>query len=484
MYKIDNDPIFLDFINSKSNRSEDTKQNYRDNLLRFCEATGEPLCEVFEKIKGEQRDKIENNTIIKFSPNDVTTHTKQYFNKFIDYLDKRGNGNITVNHRVRVLKVFFKYYGLKLPTWEDRDDDAKDWEPLKIEDIAYVLNDSSLGHKALITFMLSTGMREGDVCKLTIRDFMEATQKMGYHNFVDVEEFIDKAPQDMMGYWDFCPKKTIRHKVRCMTFNTAESSNYILQNLRKIKNEYLPKKNRKDNLNIKISKDSALFGSRYGYFLSHLRPKSVTNNFGNKDDKLREHHIFIIDQQIKEGKISQEDREREIEKIPVFHPHALRSFFSTTISHYGGRRVCERMEGHAPEGQDKSYIHISKEDVEEVYEKAKYDLSVFDIDEDRIADIKAKELKEEIEIIKEEKEGAEKQLQEANAKIQELEKQQELNQQTTNKEVADLKETVKQLSTRLTHLDNNEPLDVDKKQAINTFLMEKSTSNNDNPTKL
>lgn len=477
MYKLENDPIYLDFKSYKKDKSDDTQASYRDTLKRFCEATGEPLHEVYKKMKEEQCDTIENNKIIKFNPNDITTYTKQYFDAFVDSLEKRGNNGRTINSRVNVLKLFFNKYGLDLPKWEEKPEDENKWQPLSTEDIAYVINDSSLAHKALFTFMLSTGMREGDVCNLKIRDFMEATQAMGYHNFVDVEEFIDKAPQNMIGFYDFYPKKTAGNHIRCMTFNTAESSNYILQNLRKIKNEYLPKKNKKDNLNIKISKDSALFGSRDSYFLSHLKPKSITNTCGKKNKKLREYHISKIDQQIKEGEISVEDREKKIEEIPIFHAHGLRKFFITTISHHGGRRVCEMLEGHKPEGNDKSYVHISKNDVEEVYEKAKYDLSIFDIDEDRIADNKAKELKEEIETIKKEKKATEEELQEANAKIEELEKQ-------TTQEVADLKETVKQLSTRLIHLDNNEPLDVDKKQAINTFLMEKSKENNDNPTKL
>ena len=72
---------------------------------------------------------------------------------------------------------------------------------------------------------------------------MDATR--AYHDFVDVEDFIDNAPQDMMGFWSFEPVKTKKYDISCKTFNSPESSNLILQNLRRLKNEYYPKKSKR-----------------------------------------------------------------------------------------------------------------------------------------------------------------------------------------------------------------------------------------------
>ena len=80
--------------------------------------------------------------------------------------------------------------------------------------------------------------------------------------FVELEDFIENAPSDMIGYWKFHPHKTQRFNIECQTFNDPESSNLILQNLRKLKNEYYPRKNRKNGLDLKPSKDDALFGSK------------------------------------------------------------------------------------------------------------------------------------------------------------------------------------------------------------------------------
>lgn len=45
-----------------------------------------------------------------------------------------------------------------------------------------------------------------------------------YHNFVDVEEFIDNAHDDMIAQWVFEPQKTRKHHVKCITFNSAHTS--------------------------------------------------------------------------------------------------------------------------------------------------------------------------------------------------------------------------------------------------------------------
>ena len=65
----------------------------------------------------------------------------------------------------------------------------------------YILEDFSLVHTALGNFLTSTGMKIGDVASLTIGDFMKATFE--YHDFINVEDFIDNAPKDMIGKWVF-----------------------------------------------------------------------------------------------------------------------------------------------------------------------------------------------------------------------------------------------------------------------------------------
>lgn len=495
-YNIEDDPIYQDFMKSKANRTGNTKITYKKTLVDFCNANQMQLYDIYKICKKEQRDRVVDEEIINFDPDDINTFTKHYFNNFLAYIkinkspyktNREENRGRTINLKVALLKSFFKKYKLVLPEYEKADeDDSKDWKPLSKKDIEYIVNDSTLEQTALWSFMMSTGMRESDCVNLKIRDFMEATTKMGYHNYVNVDDFIDNAPQDMIGFWEFMPQKTKKDRIQCMTFNNRESSNYILQSLRKIKNDYLPRHNKKYGKDLKISKDSPLFGSRTYHYLGHRKPNSITQAAHKKNKKLREHYMTQIEEKIKKGEIGEEDKEKYIADIPVFHGHQLRRYFINTIRKYATNLSYSAiMEGHAPlMSNDPSYVKITKEDLVKIYDKAIYELSLFEIDADAIFDSKSDELRQEWE----EKEAELKEtIQERNEEILDLKnklEEHQNSQQTTNKEVADLKETVKQLSTRLTHLDNNKPLDVDKKQAINTFLMEKSTSKNDNPTKL
>ena len=415
-YHVNDDAIFKDYVQKKKNLSEHSIRAYRNSLNKLCKATEETLQNIVNICKKEQRPRIEeDNSITIFSPNDFDSSINIYLGQFVEYCEAEGNKNTTINDNMRAIRTFFNFYEVKLPNWKPLDDDSEDWYLLNKEDIRFVLNDSTIVHSAIITFLLSTGMREEDACSLTVGDFMEATSS--YHDYVDVEEFIDNAPNDMKGYWSFKPQKTQRYKIECKTFNSPESSNYILQSLRKIKNEYIPYKNKKDGLNLKITKKSALFGSRNGFYLDSLTPQSVTDAFTRKNLKLREWNISQIDLKIKNKDISEEDREENIKKIPKFHPHGLRKYFCTTIHKYGDVRTCLVLEGHRSKvTTDKSYVKISKDDVEKVYNKALADLSIAPTEAKIITDSEAEELREEVKSLN-------RKLREKDKKIEVLEKQ-------------------------------------------------------------
>ncbi|WP_405323301.1 hypothetical protein [Methanobrevibacter sp.] len=478
-YNIEDDIIYQDFMRLKEDKTESTKTSYKKTLNDLCNANVMPLYEIYKNCKEEQRDRVVDGAIIPFSPNDIDTHTKKYFNNFLNYIEinkapyeteREKNRGKTINLKVALLKSFFEKYDLKLPDYEKKnEDDSKDWKPLSKKDIEYIVNDSTLEQTALWSFMMSTGMRESDCVNLKIRDFMEATAKMGYHNYVDVNDFIDNAPQDMIGFWDFMPQKTIKDRIKCMTFNNRESSNYILQSLRKIKNDYLPKHNKKHDKNLKISKDAALFGSRTYNYLGHRKPNSITQAANKKNKKLREHYITQIEDKISNGEIGEEDREKYIEDIPVFHGHQLRRYFITTIRrHATNLSHSAMMEGHAPPmPNDPSYVNITKEDVEKIYNKAIYELSLFEVDEDAIFDSKSDELRAE---------WADERSEWAKEKIklnEQIQKQAELQQQK-DAEIAELKaelakatssfETMENrlanVESQLPHLQNTNPASI------------------------
>lgn len=133
-YNIEDDEIYQDFMKSKTNITENTRITYKKTLVDFCNANQLPLSVMYENCNDEKTDRVVNNRIIKFSPNNINTHIKQYFNNFLDYIEvnkapyeteRNTNRGTTINQKVALLKSFFKKYEIKIPDYEKRSEDDK-----------------------------------------------------------------------------------------------------------------------------------------------------------------------------------------------------------------------------------------------------------------------------------------------------------------------------------------------------------------------
>ena len=376
-YKVENDEYYKNFV-AQSSRTERTTENYRKVLRKFCIATGKTLTEIVTACIDEQSivttvklDPDENGNErrkeIKFNINDKDATINKFLQQFEDYCFKKNNKEITIQNQTDIVRSFLHENGVELPKRKSYKDDSRDWYlPSKI-DFNYFLQDVSLTHASLANMLTSSGMRVSDALSFTIGDFMNATSD--YHDFVDVEDFIDNAPDDMIATWVFEPQKTRKHHVKCITFNSAHASNMILQNLRHIKNHYMPYKNRAEGLNLSISKKDPLFASRKGKYKKPLSGRSVAAYWIEKNKKFNVWKKNQIKQQIENGEISEEDYDEAVSKIPKLHPHICRKFFSTIVSNNcGDIRACALLEGHS-DGlpNDKSYIKKSVEDIKEIY---------------------------------------------------------------------------------------------------------------------
>ena len=390
-YKITEDIYYNNFIKSKINITESSQINYQRALKKFTLSLNIPLEKIVTDCKNQQDRVIEKiinhgtdedgnqiieKRIIKFDVNSPDSLIKQYLDRFVEYCREQGNSNTTINSNLMLIKSFLKYYDITLPKIETLKNDAQKWYLLEKEDFKYILNDSPLIHASLIKFLQSSGMRISDALSLSIGDFMEATKD--YHGFVDVNEFIDHAPSDMIGTWYFHPQKTQKFQIPCLTFNDPETSNLILQHLRKIKNDYIPYAKRKYDYEKVIAKSDALFGSQKSKYIEPLHPNPTGTQFWVKNKKLREWRILKIKEAIANGEIAAEDYDKEVAKIPRFHAHACRKYFETTIAkNCGNLRICTLMEGHvSPIATDSSYIKQDIEDVKEHYIAAIPDLSL------------------------------------------------------------------------------------------------------------
>ena len=442
-YKVENDEYYKNFV-AQSSRTERTTENYRKVLRKFCIATGKTLTEIVTTCIDEQSivttvklDPDENGNKrrkeIKFNINDKDAAINKFLQQFEDYCFKKNNKEITIQNQTDIVRSFLHENGVELPKRKSYEDDSRDWYlPSKI-DFNYFLQDVSLVHASLANMLTSAGMRVSDALSFTIGDFMSATSD--YHDFVDVEDFIDNAPDDMIGTWVFEPQKTRKHHVKCVTFNSAHASNMILQNLRHIKNHYIPYKNRAEGLNLSISKKDPLFGSRKGKYKKPLSGRSVAAYWIEKNKKFQVWKINQIKQQIENGEISEEDYDEAVSKIPKLHPHICRKFFSTIVSNNcGDIRVCGLLEGHsAGLPNDKSYIKKSVEDIREIYINNIHDaLSLDNVETKIISDKETERLNAEIESLKAE-----------NAKIRE-EKNQEITtlEQKHQEEINEIKSSM------------------------------------------
>jgi len=497
-YSVINDKIFKAYANDKKNNSKKTMKEYRKTLDKFCKAIDKPLNEIIDELKMEQSVKVEeiisqdnNKTIIRtleFDVNSPDSTVKKYHHQFESYCLERGNKNSTANKHIKRIRTLLKANDIKLPKWEFLKEEPPKWELLEKEDIKFVLDECSIIHKSLILFMLSSGMRVGDCVTLTIGDFMDATR--AFHDFVDAEDFIDNAPQDMMGFWSFEPGKTERYDIKCKTFNSPESSNIILQNIRRLKNEYYPRKRKrlekklKDEKEkekrkelrekierIKISKNNALFGSRNSLYTGPMKVESISTLFPAKNKKLCDWRISKIRKAIEDGEISAEDYDKKVAEIPKFHAHACRKYFETMISrNCGDLRICTLMEGHAsPVKTDPHYIKKEYNEVQEIYLQAIEDLTIENVDSKLLSNKKISELESTIENLKAEQaqknEIIQLQSEENKRQAEEIKNLKE-NQSTLDNTVENLSERLKEMGKQLKHLDNENPLDVELKQSL------------------
>lgn len=390
------DDYYVERYFEEKELSEFTQETYEKDLIKFCKSVKRPLKDIIDDCKSQQgieTEEILDSTnkdgktiiqrrVIKFDVDGSDSLILQYFKQFEKYCKSRGNKNTTINSGLDTIRAVLSHFKVKLPNFPNLSDDSANWEVLSKEDLQFVLADSSLMHKSLILFMVSTGFRIYDCLDLTIGEYMDATSD--FHDFVEVDDFIDNAPDDMRGYWDFEPHKTRNKHTLCKTFNSEESNKFILQNLRRLKNEYMPRKSKRIKKKLKLTKSDSLFGSKRGCYKKSPTIQSISTMFGRKNKELYVWHINKINQNIKEGKISAEDYDKYVDLIPKFHPHACRKYFCTMIErHTSNERRYRLMEGHAPKNKlDKSYINISKEEIKEVYDDAVVDLSVY-IDENK-----------------------------------------------------------------------------------------------------
>ena len=338
----------------KKNITPETLRSYNIALCHFCNANAKRFDELIDEVKEEQYPYIDDNgRIHEYDPN--FGKIDDYIYSMVPYLTERGNNNNSIEININRLRAVLNALSIKLPKKIEFPKEDDDWYVLTKDEIKYVLNISYLHHQAAIVFIAHTGIRLKDVTSFKIQDFMKATER--YHHCTEIDDFLEKAPDDMWGFWEFIPNKTKKHNILCKVPNSPESSNLLLNSLRQRKKS-IERYNKKYGTDLRLEKTDALFSSRTNKFKGPIQPASLTVEFFRKNKDLIRERNRVLKKKLDDGEISKETFHQLIEETPKFHAHGLRKFFITALARKRVHlRASALMEGHKPYmEQDRSYV--------------------------------------------------------------------------------------------------------------------------------
>ena len=358
-YKVDEDLEVIKIVDVKE-LSPYSVTTYHSTIKQFCNCIGKTYYDIVHEIKELQNDKIIDNKIIRYNPNDSLIN--DYIRKYMVYLTNRGNKKSTINLKTKHILQLLRKSNIETPKINFKSE-AKQSKVRLIttDDIRYILKNSSIHHKAMITFMASTGVRRYDVINtFKIEDFIEACSD--YTDAIFLDDFLEEAPQNMIPYFEFIPNKTKKTGLPCKVCCTAEASNLIIQSL-KARQKSIDKHNKVQKDNLVLDEECPLFSSKKRNYIGKLEDNSLSVMFYKKNKLLKENKEKYLDFQLRHHEISKKEYKLKKECIPKFHPHSLRHRFISTIRAYTTNRdISLLMEGHASSiNTDKFYVGESEE---------------------------------------------------------------------------------------------------------------------------
>lgn len=339
--------------------SPDSIHAYAVAAKVFYKCTGKTISDAYNEIKPLEKNVIQDGFLIMYNPNDSLI--RDYFDMFYDYLVETGKSESTQNNYLKRMRVIFNSLELQLPKPIKVKETKKKKPLLRKKDIAFMFNISNTFYKALYCFLACTGIRISDAVEFTINDFIDATYD--YHKCATLEKFLSKTHDDMIGYWEFVPKKTkYSSGVVCKVCNTPESNRYIIDALHE-RVKSIERQNVEKRTNVKIEGDDPLFPTYKNYFKEKNCRENVVTEATWKNKQLQVEMKKELKQLFEEGKITTKEYESRLNNLPNFHAHALRHFFISTIRAYlPNRDVSLIMEAHVSNiATDENYIGQSEE---------------------------------------------------------------------------------------------------------------------------
>lgn len=359
-FKINYDDNLLNTTLNNMELSEKTHEQYKYVMLMFLKCNNISFNELINTIKPMQHHKIEDNKIIEYNPNDSLL--KNYYDKFINECKKNNNKEKSIQSKIVRINSILKQQGIKTPKIKFKIANTQQKTPLLTnKDISYIINNHcNIHQKAIITFMASSGIRRYDTLNFKIIDLLKATYQ--YHKTLNLDEFLNRYDNNMVGYWEFTPHKTKKNGLICKTCNSGESTNYIIESLKE-RQIAIDKYNQIHNTNVKLNVNHALFSNKRNHYTGHITPNGFTNIILEKNQLFKEHKIKSLNDDLSNDKISITEYDKLMNNIPIFKLHNLRHYFISVLRHYTTNRdIALIMEAHTSNIEtDKYYLGESDE---------------------------------------------------------------------------------------------------------------------------
>jgi len=264
--------------------TEQTTKQVQTITDDYCNYQGMTLQELInEAEEDEEQNKKIKKRRIKTRLHNYTLHL----------LERKLENSTTLLYLSKIKQIYI-YYDIEIPELHFSLQKNRETytDILTRKEIQRAVENASTKMKAVITTLASSGLRRSDLCALRVEDFVEAITRDPNCNVRCDDNLLGWISQ-VEQYDIIIPEfHLISQKTRTdhITFCSHEATLYILQMLRERC----------------LQHDVQLCDS-----LFELKVKSVTTNFERLSDKL--------------GFERKRTRRR-------FHPHALRSFFATTLT--------------------------------------------------------------------------------------------------------------------------------------------------------
>ncbi|MEN6593155.1 MAG: site-specific integrase [Methanobacterium sp.] len=225
MKNVDEDPKLQRYYR-KRHLSQSSKTSYTYAFRYYYRSTGLTPSEAIDQADDDEEAGI------RLKRRRIVQHLEDYE----DLLETKL-GESTLKTYIIMVKSFYRFYGIMelpenrrrppRPTKEDSVEQLPSTDELK-----KAISNSSIKFQAIIILLATTGMRQGDLRNLTLKDLCEALKeyiRVDPEDFKDIEKIREQLPKTFGPLtWHYFMQKGAKWQT---TFSTPESLHFILNYL-------------------------------------------------------------------------------------------------------------------------------------------------------------------------------------------------------------------------------------------------------------